>query len=125
MKHSYKPILTGSMAYGKPTEKSDADLVLFLSEKEADLLKNLADPPTKEDIEKDKQYQINGGGESLRFGKLNIIIVTDEKRYEVWRKGTLQLKKRAKRLKEKAAITRDAAIRHFEKLRKKAGLFKS
>lgn len=119
MKHPFKAIVTGSRAYGSPKPDSDIDLVVFVTEEEFNLLDKMADSPSPEDLEKEQHYTVWGGGRSLRFGQMNLLCVTNEKHYEVWRRGTVRLKKRAR---DKGAVDRVAAITAFGKMRMEEGL---
>ncbi len=55
--------VTGSRAYGTPRADSDLDLVVRVSEAGADALRRMSD---------------NGHGYPCRYGRLNLIIVTDD-----------------------------------------------
>lgn len=55
-----------------------------------------------------EQYE---DGRSLRFGPLNLLCVTDEKHFEVWREGTQELAC-------KSPVTRDFAIEFLRKFRR-------
>lgn len=76
-----KAFLTGSHAYGTPNNESDIDLVLLMDESEGRRLATLAG------IEPDKNY----GVPVIRFGKLNLIVVTSQTEYDAWFNGTNQL----------------------------------
>lgn len=81
-----KAFITGSRAYGTPTEKSDLDLVI------------LTDEATKYDLEK---FSDEEG--VIRFGKLNIIATTDALEYSVWKVGTVAMKKSEKKYSKEEA----------------------
>lgn len=87
--NSFKPFLTGSRVYGKPTKNSDLDIVMLLSDSDKEMVIRMA-----------KKFPI-------KFGNLNIIIAKDEEQYKLFRKGT-------KDLLEIAPVTREYAIEHFE-----------
>ncbi len=70
--------LTGSHAYGTPRVSSDIDLAVTITDKEASKLASLAD------------HCDGSRGDSLRFGKLNLIIL-EPKQFEAWRIGTQKL----------------------------------
>jgi hypothetical protein len=103
--------LTGSVAYGKPTEKSDVDLVLLMSKLDAEDLLEYAD---KGDT---APYSIgeNTLWTQMRFGKLNLIICFDVRMYDTWKNGTKTLVKRS----WTGSVTRDDAVKVFQGLRKK------
>lgn len=93
MSKNKQPFVTGSRAYGSPKKDSDLDLVIIIeNEQILSLLKEISDTPDK----------------SLRFGKLNII-ACNERAYDQWKEGTELLKKIS-------PVTREQAIRVFEKL---------
>jgi predicted nucleotidyltransferase len=75
-----KSFLTGSHVYGTPTPESDVDVVVLMSESEMYKLSNLADQVSKFD-----EY---GEGRSLRFGKLNLIVLNTEPMFNLWRSST-------------------------------------
>jgi len=68
--------ITGSHAYGKPTEKSDIDLVLLLEPEVTQFL-----------IENSDDMCI-----PCRFGKLNLVLCKDEREFTAWRIITDNLK---------------------------------
>jgi hypothetical protein len=74
-----KAFITGSRAYGTPTAISDIDLVVFLDKEEKELLEALCFSGTK----------------AVRFGKLNLIIVTNKGQYWAWRKMTEEMAEEA------------------------------
>lgn len=112
-----RAFITGSVAYGLPRPKSDIDLVVFVCDDDLKKLCKYADKTIEE--------KANGGDYGgvvlscpVRFGKLNLLMVSDPVLYdEVWRKGTRRLKKRAE--KRGVPITRQEAIEMFQSLRKK------
>ena len=65
--------ITGSHAYGKPTSRSDVDLVVRVSEANAAKLRKLAG--VKE-------------GQPIMFGKLNLVVCTDDTDFAIWKLGT-------------------------------------
>lgn len=105
-----KSFVTGSHAYGTPHPNSDIDLVVLVSAKDAERLKEQAEAV----MQVDGEYDAAHIGLSLRFGNLNLICVTDEESFEIWRKGTMRLKKRK-------PVSRQDAIKFLKKLRQEAG----
>jgi predicted nucleotidyltransferase len=101
--------VTGSYAYGVPRADSDIDLVVYLSGKDLDRLRTAHN----QDAEHEEDY-ITAGGHPFKFGRLNLLCCTDKKLYDIWFKGTAQLKRRA-------PVTRNVAIAHMEQLRHEAG----
>lgn len=75
------PFLTGSQRYGIPTDKSDIDIVVEITEDLARLLFEFSD--------KGKAISPNAIGWSLRFGKLNLICCNDT-RYDAWKAATTE-----------------------------------
>lgn len=100
--------ITGSYAYGKPTKKSDIDLVVYLGEGGYEDLSDMADSLVT-GFDNGDQYPTP----SLRFGKLNLICCHDEEAYDIWKEGTDQLAKLSRR----QTISREDSIKHFRKLR--------
>ena len=106
-----KAFVTGSHAYGLPGPDSDMDLVVYVTQKDLDRLKRLADEAACNQLARD---YIAAGGTPLRFGRLNLICCTNEKYFEVWREGT-------RRLRKQAPVTRHFACCFLAKLRREAG----
>lgn len=105
-------ILTGSHAYGKPSSKSDIDLVMLLTPTELALFKKVADENSEyETLVIDQEA-------ALKFGNLNIIAVTDPVAFAVWQKGTAELRQKWPHHKR----TRDEAVRLLDRLRRKHGV---
>jgi hypothetical protein len=94
-----KAFLTGSHVYGTPHESSDINLVVFMSQDDLDRLRMLGCD------EGDEQYDDNSIA-CLRFGKLNLLCVTDAADYGAWRSGTDELVARS-------PVTREEAIAVF------------
>lgn len=100
-------LLTGSHVYGSPRTNSDVDLVVLVDEETAKKLEDLSDRGT---------YPV-------KFGNLNLILVTDERSFEVWKEGTEHLKHVA----ETTFITptREQAVEYLNKLFESRGLPKA
>lgn len=97
--HMNKSFLTGSRAYGKPRPDSDIDLVMRICSDDLDKLKCSGVCDSFYD------YPENDGS-SLKFGKLNLICVTTDVKFEAWAEGTVNLIARA-------PVSREDAIAHF------------
>jgi predicted nucleotidyltransferase len=111
-KHTYA-FLTGSRVYGVPNKDSDVDLVILVRDpKEAEKIASLGYRDTEA-----TEYQC-GLGVSVRFGNLNLIVLTDPRLYEVWREGTRILKRKECKY---GLVTREEACALFNKLKKGAG----
>lgn len=85
-----KAFITGSRAYGAPREDSDIDLVVLMDADTAGELSQLAanfaaSPIAAASIATDR-------GLSLRFGRMNLIIETDDGSFQDWIDGTDELK---------------------------------
>lgn len=78
-----KSFVTGSHAYGTPNENSDIDLVVFVDPNDTFKLIEHADS---------NNGCSNGSGGpddvSLRFGKLNLIVLADEEKFHLWKEAT-------------------------------------
>jgi len=90
--------ITGSRVYGKiPTSETDIDLVIQCDEKTAELLRKLSDI----------------GKEPVRYGKLNLILLTSEEEFASWLVANAGLKVKATKGpigKELAAVTIDKVL---------------
>ena len=73
------PFFTGSRVYGKPTDESDLDIVMLVSELDREVLKEFGS------LNRDHKV---GEDLSVRFGMLNVIIVINEQEYDAWRDAT-------------------------------------
>ncbi len=103
MKERSGAILTGSQVYGTPTKESDIDLVVLVNEKTANALQRLDDTSDGED------RSAGEGSFSLRFGTLNLIVLTDHRRFMSWVDGT-------KELGAKKPVERSVAVKRFKEL---------
>lgn len=90
--------LTGSRAYGWPTDKSDIDLVVLVDQRTFGILVDLLGDPDP--------HGKSGGNDvsaSLRVGKLNLILHTSENAFDAWQEGTDELIARS-------PVTREEAV---------------
>jgi predicted nucleotidyltransferase len=101
-----KAFITGSRAYGTPREDSDTDLVVMVSPDDMRRLRSQADI-TEDD---EGEYPEDGHTGVLRFGKLNLLCVTQPDDYEAWREGTAELIARR-------PVTREEAVEVFTRKR--------
>jgi hypothetical protein len=98
--------LTGSQVYGTPTEKSDIDLVVLLSDDDRLMLAELVAEQVSE-----KTYGNYGVGSlSLRFGNLNLIVAKDSDEFTNWAYGT-------KVLRRQSPVSRERAVELFKNLK--------
>ena len=97
--------ITGSVAYGTPHKDSDIDLVVLIDEK------NIKELQCKDESDLDGYGRWN----SIRFGKLNLICMTNKTHFDLWYQGTMELI-------AKAPVTREQAVEHLVKLGKENGI---
>lgn len=90
--------LTGSRAYGTPRPDSDVDLCVLLSHDDLEALALQAPQANGEPASGDENDA------SLRFGRLNVIAMTDPGRFGAWKEATAELVSRR-------PVTRDQAIK--------------
>lgn len=103
-----KSFLTGSRRYGTPRPDSDIDLVVLMEGPELTELSKLADNTDDFGSPGGEQYD---DGFSLRFGKLNLLCVTQERHFQVWKQGTDELI-------AMKPVSRDKAMEHLAALRR-------
>lgn len=110
-------LITGSHAYGRPTEVSDVDLVILTSRETIKKLKTLADEVKMAEVE----TKIDEYGECsacLYFGEddgqLNLICVTSADAFLRWQQGTNTLK--ARKAEQGHPVSREEAKDHFRLL---------
>lgn len=85
---SVPAFVTGSRAYGKAHEGSDIDLVVFVGDPYSmAVLESLQERPAANS----GGAPVEGRSVSMRFGRLNVIAVTDPAKYRAWLVGTRQL----------------------------------
>jgi len=89
--------ITGSHAYGTPRPNSDIDLVVLVDAGCCQKLCHLG--------QRGSRVLAEGDGKAF-FGNLNLILVTDEKQFDMWAKGTAELM-------AMAPVTREVAKAHF------------
>jgi predicted nucleotidyltransferase len=104
-------LLTGSRVYGRPTKKSDLDVVMLLTPFELATMEKQAD-----EVEGNDYDTGDSTSKSLRFGNLNVIALTDPVAFGVFEKGTKALKDLAKQngrgLEREDAVARLAGLRY-------------
>lgn len=115
-----RAFVTGSRAYGTPrvcfedqSDCSDLDLVALVTEKDLERIRGFADEVGLPQPECAEEYAA-AGGFPFNFGGLNLIVCVDPRMFEVWKAGT-------RKLKRKAPVSREAAIKFMAKLRRDAG----
>ena len=106
--------LTGSRAYGNPREDSDIDLAVLLSSEELQQLRNHASRNENESAHPEMRVY---KGASLRFGKLNLLVFTDEQQYLAWQVATQSMVKTVGEFQDKFFSREEAiaVIRHWTK----------
>jgi hypothetical protein len=114
--------ITGSRAYGAPDADSDVDLVVLVTPADLEKLRGLADSDDHEKLKESSDAGPQGfaGSASLRFGRMNLLCVTDPVAFAVWARGTHLLRREAD---DGRRVTRELAIRFFEDLRRHHGLW--
>lgn len=100
--------ITGSRVYGKPTPSSDIDLVILVDEQTSTRLQLMA-------RETDEQKPL-----AIRFGRLNLIICTDEAEFAVWKVGTCQMVRQ--KIKDGKKFDKTEAKAVFDLLRESLGM---
>ena len=96
--------VTGSYAYGTPTDRSDLDVVVLVEDDETSTL-----------LQQHADTQKGSTPDSLVFGKMNLIIVGSRAWYDCWYDGTQALIARR-------PVTRDEAKAYLNTLEKERGL---
>lgn len=98
------PFITGSRAYGIPTEDSDIDLVL---------------PPNTNSTFRQTLVMLSDTEDvPINYGRLNLILTIEPKQWELWLQATTELI-------ERRPVSRDEAVEHITALFKAHGLSKS
>lgn len=96
--------VTGSRKYGTVRVGSDVDLVVLVSEKDAEILSHMDEYQWNDEFRSANEHSW-----SLRFGRLNLIVTTSKERYESWKEGTEILESRS-------PVTRSEAVSLFKSL---------
>lgn len=113
-----KAFVTGSRKYGKPRKDSDIDLVVFV-ESNADIM--LLDH-MKVDRKQARLVSMtadeDNGLHIYRFGDLNLMAVTNEKWYQVWKDATEECSNRE----DAVTLTREQAVEIFKRHEKEKGV---
>lgn len=102
-----RSFVTGSRMYGTPREDSDIDLVILVARHEMNMLKNHCD----ENLSLDLGDKYGPQSASLKFGKLNLIVTTDEAVFAAWSVGTRIL---CNRMGTIGPANRDIAVSTFK-----------
>lgn len=97
--------ITGSQAYGTPTEESDVDLVILVDPKTLRFLMGAFG-----DIKEDDESYKDMTSAQFSIGTLNLILCQEVKHYRQWQRGT-------KTLKAMAPVTREQAVALFASIR--------
>ena len=98
--------LTGSQVYGKPRPESDIDVVVLLDFMDFEKLAELTDAERGGSAPKEH-------GISLKYGKLNLVMMHDRRIFEAWQTATEALKKVQPVTREQAVacVERELALR--------------
>ena len=116
-------IITGSRAYGNPRPDSDIDLVVLMSPDDYMNLMGFAIMEKNVDSnikDSETEYGIGANSAVLRFGQLNLLVTVDPLQFEVWRRGTEQLKQYRTQMNK--PVSRELAVSHLTNLRKHCGV---
>lgn len=94
-----RTFFTGSRVYGEPKESSDVDMVMLVTEDEANMLRPLADTRGgSADVK---------GDFSLKFGRMNVLTMTSVAKFNAWLTAT-------EKLIDRRPVTRDEAVKLIE-----------
>ncbi len=103
-----KSFVTGSQVYGTPHPDSDIDLVVLVSCEDLGRLTQAAQAGSGFGAPGGTQYE---DGLSLRFGGLNLLCVTQQKHFDIWKQGTESLI-------AMKPVTREFAVQFLANLRR-------
>ncbi len=103
-----KSFVTGSRAYGTPRADSDIDLVVLVDGPDCQMLCDMAAAQNDLGSPGGEHYE---DGRALRFGNLNLLCITNPNHFDVWRRGTDELK-------AMAPVTREKAVEHISEIRR-------
>ena len=107
-------VLTGSRKYGTPKDESDIDLAVLVSEADYDrIMSCLTDRECPAYYGAMHISETLEGSQSIRLGRLNLILCFNPDVFKLWEKGT-------KALFDRRPVTREAAMALFHELREKA-----
>jgi len=79
--------LTGSQKYGEPSKKSDVDLVVYVPDND-DALALWREADNANDQEQDEGEMYPEGTRSCRYGRLNLVVLSDFLVWLCWATGT-------------------------------------
>jgi nucleotidyltransferase-like protein len=96
--------ITGSHAYGTPTEKSDIDLVVRVTKETRDRLIDLL----AVELTSDNEY--GDGVLQIKTGKLNLIFALTDAQFDAWKNSTQKLIMQAPVTREQAVTLIAAAL---------------
>lgn len=93
-----KSFITGSYRYGTPTDKSDIDLVVYVDKGTQGLLEDYNENENEQELEDcyGPRYA------PVRFGRLNLILITDKKEFKIWERCSNDLERKKPVLREEA-----------------------
>ena len=100
-----RAFLTGSFRYSCPRKDSDIDLVVLVDDETLEVLDEHNEGAERA-IPTDAEYG------PIRFGKLNIIALTDPEKFEIWRRVSEELA--LKQVEEGVDIPRDEAVKALQ-----------
>ena len=109
-----RPFLTGSRIYGTPKDTSDVDLVVMVDIDTIGMLLEFFDANAKVYDDDEDREHCKPKTASLKCGALNLICVSDDIDYDIWKSGTEYLKRQSV---DVGPVTRDEAIRVFKDMK--------
>lgn len=114
-------VLTGSRVYGAPRSDSDIDLVVLVDRGTLQIISEAAnDELQRPNLESNSWVSDHGLEQcqaTFKFGKLNLIVVTEQADFDIWVAGTeVLLKKKV----SSGPVTRSEAIATFRAIRKQS-----
>lgn len=106
--NQFEAFLTGSHAYGLPRADSDVDIVVLVDAEGLDVLRRASGrDPDKECESRGSAHNAVERGDSLMFGKVNLICPPNRAQFDAWHTATVNLRVRR-------PVTRDEAIAEIE-----------
>lgn len=111
-----KAFVTGSRKYGTARDDSDIDLVVFVESDDDIMALDKMHVCAKGPRLLSMTSRENGGLHTYRFGDLNLMAVTKEEWYRVWKEGTEEC------MQQELPITREQAVEIFKKHEKEKGV---
>lgn len=106
-------LFTGSRVYGTPRVDSDLDIVMQVTPSELDVIRASVGKPLDALANSNSAEGTRRADFSFRHFLLNFILVTTDRQFDVWERGTRLLQQRAN---QKGPVTRVLAVELFRRL---------